>query len=48
MTICDDGHEEICFDTRRCPLCDVIRERDALDKELSEVRSELLQDRAQD
>lgn len=41
MTFCDDGHEEICFDGRNCPLCDVIFERDQLASKVSDLQNNI-------
>lgn len=29
MTLCEDGHQEVCFDGRNCPLCIILKEKDA-------------------
>lgn len=26
MNLCDDGHEEVCFDGRHCPVCEIIKD----------------------
>jgi len=26
MDICSSGHDEICFEGRKCPLCELIKE----------------------
>ncbi len=36
MTICNDSHEEIVFDSRDCPLCEAIF---ALDNERDEIEN---------
>jgi hypothetical protein len=28
MELCSDGHDEICFDGRQCPCCEIIKEKD--------------------
>jgi hypothetical protein len=38
MELCDDGHAEICFTVRECPLCKM---RAELREELDEARREL-------
>jgi hypothetical protein len=45
MNICDDGHQEICYNGNDCPLCQTIVElahaestRDELDDELRDAR----------
>lgn len=34
MTICSDGHEEIVFSGKRCPLCDANQEIEDLKEEI--------------
>lgn len=38
MNLCDDGHEEICFDGRKCPMCESI---DDYDKKISDLEDEV-------
>lgn len=26
MRLCDDGHEEVCYEGKDCPVCDAIAE----------------------
>lgn len=26
MNLCDDGHQEICYEGRKCPLCEYIED----------------------
>lgn len=28
MNICNSEHEEVCFDGRKCPVCEIIRDKD--------------------
>ncbi len=35
MNLCSSGHEEVCFESRKCPGCEVV-------DELNEVKRELL------
>lgn len=37
MTICEDGHDEIVFDGRECPLCNEIEKRKELEKEIEKL-----------
>lgn len=41
MRLCEEGHEEICFVSRRCPLCAVIEEANALERQLAEAETAL-------
>ncbi len=34
MNLCSDGHDEVCFDGRSCPVCDIISEKDEKINEL--------------
>lgn len=38
MNLCDDGHDEVCYGDRRCPVCEVIAERDELQVELATAK----------
>jgi len=40
MNLCSDNHEEVCFEGRTCPCCDIINDKD------SEISS--LKDKIQD
>jgi len=37
MNLCDNDHEEICYEGRNCPCCDIIKEKVEIEKELEEV-----------
>lgn len=39
MNLCRDGHEEICFEGRKCPLCDM---RDDLQSEIDDRDKKIL------
>ena len=28
MNLCDDGHDEVCYESRHCPVCDAIKQID--------------------
>lgn len=33
MNLCSDGHEEVCYEGRRCPACEIASEKERqLDK----------------
>lgn len=47
MTICSDGHEEICFEGYKCPVCETIKEliqREEGENNLSELLNEARSD----
>lgn len=35
MQLCDDGHEEICFETKKCPVCILIEKYEDKIEELN-------------
>ena len=41
LNICNDEHEEVCYEGRYCPACAVVERVRALEGELSDVRREL-------
>lgn len=43
MNLCDDGHEEVCFDSRHCPVCEIIKDYDDHVKTLKETVEDLTQ-----
>lgn len=47
MDICGDGHEEIVYDTLKCPLCETLDEMEELEKTITnlQVEIEVLEDR---
>jgi len=38
MEICSSGHDEICYDTRHCPACVEIDEKNS---EIEDLKSEI-------
>lgn len=37
MNLCDDGHDEVCYEGRECPACELKQERDELQLELDKI-----------
>lgn len=38
MNLCDDGHDEVCFDSRHCPVCEIIKDnKDYVEKLQDEI-----------
>lgn len=37
MKLCDDGHGEIVYDSRPCPLCEALKEVDKLGDEIENL-----------
>uniref|UniRef100_A0A6M3JWF4 Uncharacterized protein n=1 Tax=viral metagenome TaxID=1070528 RepID=A0A6M3JWF4_9ZZZZ len=38
MIVCDDGHVDICYDYRDCPLCKCIAEKECLEYDIRELK----------
>jgi hypothetical protein len=38
LALCSSGHEEVCFESRKCPACEV---SDELEAKIKELRKEL-------
>ena len=41
MTLCSDGHPEVCYDERTCPACDLQEKINDLEKEIKDMQSEI-------
>ena len=41
MTLCDDGHEEVCYEGRNCPVCEKMDEIRDREKEIDALKIEL-------
>ena len=41
MNLCDDGHEEVCFEGRNCPVCEKIEEIRELEKQIDDLKLRL-------
>ncbi|MDP2218511.1 MAG: hypothetical protein Q8J68_14635 [Methanolobus sp.] len=37
MNLCDNGHDEICYTSRKCPVCEIIKEKDEIIEELDGI-----------
>lgn len=42
MNLCETGHDEVCFEGKRCPVCQLIKEKDAAYEKLVGERDDLL------
>ena len=45
MYLCDDGHEEVCYECRHCPVCEIIKDNkdyvDCLQQEVKDLQTML-------
>lgn len=37
MTLCSYGHDEVCYDSRKCPVCEKQKEVDDLTSQLKDA-----------
>lgn len=38
MNLCSSGHEEVCYETRKCPACEVVDELEQTKMELKKLQ----------
>jgi hypothetical protein len=43
MTLCSDGHDEVCYECRRCPVCVAKAELAGVEGLVDELRGTLTQ-----
>lgn len=41
MNLCSDGHIEVCYDSRKCPMCELIAGKEDLEDDLKVLKAEL-------
>jgi len=41
MELCSDGHEEVCFEGRTCPVCEEMDEIKRLEREIKDLENEV-------
>ena len=41
MQICDDGHDEICFEGKDCPLCKATQQIEELEKDNERLQEDI-------
>ena len=41
MEICSSNHDEIVYDSRYCPLCELLEEKEELNSEIRNLEHEL-------
>ena len=46
MNLCDDGHDEVCFDSRHCPVCEIIKDNKDYVERLTQDNEDLRRDLA--
>jgi len=38
MNLCEYGHDEICFEGRKCPLCEEVERSQKLEDEIADLK----------
>lgn len=38
MLLCSDGHEEVCYDGKQCPVCEAIQEKKDIEDDNLKLR----------
>jgi hypothetical protein len=38
MQLCEEHHQEVCFDGRTCPVCEAIAEKEGVENELEQTK----------
>ena len=41
MNLCQDGHNEVCFEIRNCPACAILEELAEARKKIAELEDEI-------
>lgn len=47
MELCSDGHDEVCFDSRYCPVCGALKDISALEDTINDLENEIEQLKAE-
>lgn len=37
MYLCDDGHDEVCYESRNCPVCEKLKEISDLEDKIYDL-----------
>lgn len=41
MYLCDDGHDQVCYEGRNCPVCEEQTNVSALEEKIEELNEEI-------
>ena len=41
MTLCSEGHDEVCYEERDCPMCKLLEENKILTAEIENLKEEI-------
>lgn len=42
MNLCNDGHEEVCYEGRKCPACEIASDKDRVIEKLERENGDQL------
>lgn len=41
MTLCEDGHDEVCFSSRYCPVCEELKKISVMEDEIYDLKEQI-------
>ncbi len=41
MNLCSDGHDEVCFISRNCPVCEIRKEISVMEDDIEDLKNEV-------
>jgi hypothetical protein len=41
MTLCDDGHDEVCYDGRNCPVCEELKKISDMEDKIYDLEEQI-------
>jgi hypothetical protein len=41
MNLCNDGHDEVCYEDRSCPVCEKQKELNAANEEIANLEKQV-------
>lgn len=42
MNLCESGHQEVCFEGKTCPVCQILKDMEKPDARIEELKQEIL------
>ena len=41
MYLCDDGHDQVCYDASKCPVCEELKKISDMEDEIYDLKEEI-------
>jgi hypothetical protein len=41
LALCEDGHDEVCYDARNCPVCEELKKISDLEDKIYDLNEEI-------